>query len=324
MTQRTQGGHVLVLFAAACALVSAGCGGRASARPVTDAERPPFTEWEHPSRAAGTEPAVRLDRPDRPLPEDEHDAGEANASVPNRAGPRGEPSGTGDVLVNLQPGMTLYTLARTYQVPLPTLMRSNGITDPTSIPAGTVIVIPNAANRAAPPPASTGAPTPTLAPRQTRGSNRPPAAAIPSVSENAAGSAPATMSLAWPIDGRVTGGFGLRGRHHHHEGIDIDGYRGEEVRAVAAGTVVMSGSEGKYGKTVVIDHGNGVTTLYAHASKLLVREGDRVEQGEAIARVGATGNAHGTHLHFEVRRNGRPVDPSPYLRSGTVPLASAP
>jgi len=122
------------------------------------------------------------------------------------------------------------------------------------------------------------------------------------------------MGIAWPLDGRITGGFGQRGRHHHHDGIDIDGTQGEEVRAVAPGIVVRSGSEGKYGKTVVIDHGNGVTTLYAHASRLLVREGDRVEQGDAIAEVGATGNAHGTHLHFEVRRDGRPVDPVPYLK----------
>ena len=122
------------------------------------------------------------------------------------------------------------------------------------------------------------------------------------------------MSIAWPLDGLITGGFGQRGRHHHHDGIDIDGVLGEEVRAVAAGVVVRSGSEARYGKTVVIDHGNGLTTLYAHASRLLVREGDEVEQGETIAEVGATGNARGTHLHFEVRRDGRPVDPIPYQK----------
>jgi murein DD-endopeptidase MepM/ murein hydrolase activator NlpD len=131
------------------------------------------------------------------------------------------------------------------------------------------------------------------------------------------------MSIAWPLPGRITAGFGQRGRHRHHAGVDIDGDTGEEVRAVAAGTVVASGSEGKYGRTVVIDHGSGLTTLYAHASRLLVHEGDRVGQGEAIAEVGASGNAHGSHLHFEVRRNGRPVDPSPYLRSGSVPLPGA-
>jgi murein DD-endopeptidase MepM/ murein hydrolase activator NlpD len=130
------------------------------------------------------------------------------------------------------------------------------------------------------------------------------------------------MSIAWPLDGPITGGFGLRGRHHHHDGIDIDGAEGEEVRAVAAGIVVHSGSEGKYGKTIVIDHGDGVTTLYAHASRLLVREGDRVDRGESIAEVGATGNAHGTHLHFEVRRDGHPVDPLPYLRPEMLGAAS--
>ncbi|HYS78008.1 MAG TPA: LysM peptidoglycan-binding domain-containing M23 family metallopeptidase [Candidatus Dormibacteraeota bacterium] len=280
-----------VLFVAACAAVATRCGGRASVRAVTGAEPPPITEWEHPARVAEVRPAVRLDGPnDRPSG-DESDAGEGNAPLPERPTARFKPSGA-DLQIHLEPGMTLYSLARTYRLPLPTLMRRNGITDPTAIPAGTVIVIPGASSRTAPPAVPAGAP------------------------------APALMSIAWPIDGRVTGGFGLRGRHHHHDGIDIDGYRGEEVRAVAAGTVVVSGSEREYGKTVVLDHGNGVTTLYAHASKLLVHEGDRVEQGEVIAKVGATGNARGTHLHFEVRRNGKPVDPSPYLQSGSVPLAT--
>src|SRR5437899_165103 len=303
-----RGGSVFVLFAAAGALTMAGCGGRASVAVPTGAESPSFTAWERPSRVVAVRPAVRLDSPaDRP-PEEEGDTGEENASR--------------DVQVNLRPGMTLYYLARTHQLPLSALMRLNGIADPTAIPAGTVIVIPNASGRGPSAPAPAGAPiTPPGSPR-ARGSNGHPAASAPPLPGAGAAQAPATMSIAWPIDGRVTGGFGLRGRHHHHEGVDIDGYRGEEIRAVAAGTVVVSESQGKYGKTVVIDHGNGVTTLYAHASRLLVREGDRVEQGETIARVGASGNARGTHLHFEVRRNGKPVDPSPYLQSGTVPLAT--
>ena len=308
-----------LLFVAACAVAMAGCGGRVSARAVTSTESPPITEWEHPSRVGEVQPAVRLDNPGGRPATDESDAGEGISAILGSPGSRIKPSGR-DVRIHLVPGMTLYSLARTYQVPLPTLMRRNGITDPTAIPAGTVIVIPKASSRSVP--ASAGVPVSPPEPPREPGSKEPRAAAIPSLPDGDGAPAPGLMSIAWPIDGRVTGGFGLRGRHHHHEGIDIDGFQGEEVRAVAAGTVVVSGSEKKYGKTVVLDHGNGVTTLYAHASKLLVREGERVERGEAIARVGASGNARGTHLHFEVRRNGKPVDPSPYLQSGTVPLAT--
>ncbi len=321
MTRTRQRGSGTVLFLAACAVAMAGCAGRVSARAVTEAESPPITEWEHPSRVAQVQPAIHLVDPEGRSPEDGSEPTEDNTPTPGRTGPRVRPSG-GDVHVPLGPGMTLYSLARTYQVPLPTLMRRNGITDPTVIPAGRVIVIPKASSPTAPAPVPAGAPAVAPGSGHGSGSKGSRAAAIPSLPDDDVAPAPAILSIAWPIDGRVTGGFGLRGRHHHHEGIDIDGFQGEEVRAVAAGTVVVSGSEKKYGKTVVLDHGNGVTTLYAHASKLLVREGDRVEQGEAIARVGATGNARGTHLHFEVRRNGKPLDPSPYLQSGTVPLAT--
>jgi len=266
------------------------------------------------------EPALRLDRPVEPSTDDDGDVDQENGALPKSAAPRGRRSG-GDLQVQLRPGMTLYSLAKSYQVPLTSLMSRNGITDPTTLPTGTVIVIPRASGPPGGIPDRSGA---QAAPKTGRGktSKIPRPASAASLDEDDADRASASMSIAWPIDGLVTGGFGLRGRHHHHEGIDIDGYQGEEVRAVAAGTVTVAGSEGKYGKTVVIDHGSGVSTLYAHASKLLVHEGDRVEQGEAIARVGATGNARGTHLHFEVRRDGRPVDPTPYLQSGTVPLGA--
>lgn len=281
MSPVQRGNHPCSLFLAACALALAGCGGRASARAVTGPEPPPVSDWERPSRMSDAVPAVRLDRPG------------------------GGSSGAGNDRVSLQPGMTLYSLARAHQVPLSTLMRVNGITDPTSIPAGTMIVIPASPER----------------PARASGAPKPGTTNVPAPPHDGADSTPAAMSIAWPLPGRITAGFGLRGRHRHHAGVDIDGDAGEEVRAVAAGTVIVSGSEGKYGRTVVIDHGNGVTTLYAHASRLLVHEGDRVGQGEGIAEVGASGNAHGTHLHFEVRRNGRPVDPSPYLRAGSLPLA---
>jgi len=129
-------------------------------------------------------------------------------------------------------------------------------------------------------------------------------------------------AFVWPLRGKITSAFGPRGRRAHHEGLDIDGDLGDAILAAAAGTVVRADSERQYGRVVLIDHGHGVTTLYAHASRLLVRAGDAVEKGEAIAEVGATGNAHGTHLHFEVRQDGRPVDPVPYLEPEMMGSAS--
>jgi biotin carboxyl carrier protein len=299
---------VLCLLAAAGGLQAIGCGGRSAARATTSPPAPSLAGWERPSRMSDAAPAERLDRP----------GGRSSGGKPTACGAGCESAGSGaatgpsGVRVSLQPGMTLYSLARAYQVPLQTIMTANGILDPTMIRAGTEIYIPASGGSASP------APAPSRAPRPGRKS-----AEIAGPRADAAGEGPpALMSIAWPLDGRITGGFGLRGRHHHHDGIDIDGTQGEEVRAVASGVVVRSGSEGKYGKTVVIDHGDGVTTLYAHASRLLVRAGDAVEKGEAIAEVGATGNAHGTHLHFEVRKDGRPVDPLPYLEPEMMGPAS--
>jgi len=82
--------------------------------------------------------------------------------------------------------------------------------------------------------------------------------------------------------------------------------------------VIRADVDGQYGRMVILDHGGGLTTLYAHASRLLVHVGDRVDAGDRIAEVGGSGNARGTHLHFEVRREDRPVDPVPLLRGRAV------
>ena len=291
-------GIVTFLLAAAGGLSIIACGGRAAPRAETSPQPPPITEWERPARMTGAAPAVRLDRKEKT------DAGQV--SVPCGADCEDTSAAGEGVRVSLDPGMTLYSLSREYGVPVETIIEANGIQDPSSIRAGSEIYIPTGTPAPPAPPAVPPRPTPRKA--------RPKGTEKPQETAN-------LMSIVWPLEGLITGRFGQRGQHHHHDGIDIDGVRGEEVRAVASGIVVRSGSEGKYGKTVVIDHGNGVTTLYAHASRLLVREGDEVEQGETIAEVGATGNARGTHLHFEVRRDGRPVDPIPYLKPGMMGAA---
>jgi murein DD-endopeptidase MepM/ murein hydrolase activator NlpD len=98
-----------------------------------------------------------------------------------------------------------------------------------------------------------------------------------------------------------------------HEGIDITASSGTPIWAAAAGTVIWASWRGGYGNCVVVDHGNGLATLYAHASSILVGVGQSVGQGEMIALVGSTGNSSGPHLHFEVRVNGSAVDPLLYL-----------
>jgi murein DD-endopeptidase MepM/ murein hydrolase activator NlpD len=123
---------------------------------------------------------------------------------------------------------------------------------------------------------------------------------------------PSASGFIWPVNGPVVSGFGMRwGRMH--EGIDITASTGTSIWAAAAGTVIWSGWRGGYGNCVVVDHGNGLATLYAHGSALLVSVGQQVSQGETIALVGSTGNSSGPHLHFEVRVNGVAVDPLLYL-----------
>jgi len=94
-----------------------------------------------------------------------------------------------------------------------------------------------------------------------------------------------------------------------HDGIDFAGSTGDPIRAAAAGVVVFSGTMRGYGRVVVVDHGGGMSTLYAHCSAVLAREGREVGRGSVIARVGSTGQSTGPHLHFEVRRNGNPIRP---------------
>ena len=121
-----------------------------------------------------------------------------------------------------------------------------------------------------------------------------------------------SAGLIWPVDGPVTSGFGMRwGRMH--EGIDIAVPTGTSVRASASGSVIYSGWLGGYGNLVVLDHGSGLATAYAHNTALLVGVGQNVSQGDTISLSGSTGNSSGPHLHFEVRVNGVAVDPLAYL-----------
>ncbi|MEG2310800.1 MAG: M23 family metallopeptidase [Clostridia bacterium] len=116
----------------------------------------------------------------------------------------------------------------------------------------------------------------------------------------------------WPTTARnITSTFGYRG--DFHTGIDLAGPSGSSIFAYKDGVVTFSGYSSDYGNYIKIDHGNGFSTLYAHSSKLLVRAGNVVKQGQTIALIGRTGWATGNHLHFEVRINGKCTNPYPYI-----------
>ncbi len=127
----------------------------------------------------------------------------------------------------------------------------------------------------------------------------------------------------WPLRATVSSEFGWRndpidGQRKFHYGLDLAAREGTPVRASMAGRVIRSEYTEGYGNVVVLDHGRGLTTLYAHNRENLVRQGDWVEAGEAVARVGSTGRSTGAHLHFEVRRHGRRQDPVAFLSPGQI------
>ncbi len=135
-----------------------------------------------------------------------------------------------------------------------------------------------------------------------------------------------SLPMVSPVDQyRVASAFGPRKdpitrKPAMHLGVDMSGYRKTPILAPAPGTVVFAGRNGNYGKSIVIDHGNGIRTRYGHLARILVKKGQRVEFGDMIARMGSTGRSTGTHLHYEIIVNGRPVDPMKFIKAGRYVL----
>jgi murein DD-endopeptidase MepM/ murein hydrolase activator NlpD len=190
----------------------------------------------------------------------------------------------------VKPGETVYRLSRYYGVPVDRIVRANRIRDVSSVPVGARLFIPGA--RRAPPSrtialASYAPPVPDARLRAHR---------------------EADLDFVWPVRGRLSSRFGRRGGRPH-EGIDIATRKGTDVHAAEAGRVIHAGRLGGYGRVVIIKHAGHYSTVYAHNHRNRVRKGAFVEKGEVVAEVGASGNASGPHLHFEIRRDRRPQDP---------------
>ena len=127
----------------------------------------------------------------------------------------------------------------------------------------------------------------------------------------------ATVPSGWPLPGDVgvvSSSFGAPRGRSRHQGVDFRAPRGTKVVATADGVVSFAGRSGAYGRLVVLDHGNGWETRYAHLHRIKVEKGDRVRRGRTLGTVGHSGNADGNHLHYEVRRGGVPIDPRPTLQ----------
>lgn len=156
----------------------------------------------------------------------------------------------------------------------------------------------------------------TTAPRAHATASPPPATAAFPARYAGQPSVVVSPALRWPATGKVTSEFGTRSGRLH-AGIDIGAQTGTPIRAAAGGHVRFAGWRGGYGRTVEIDHGDGIVTRYAHQSVLLVTRGERVPAGHTIGEVGSTGASTGPHLHFEVREDGEVRDPRRELPTRT-------
>ena len=183
-------------------------------------------------------------------------------------------------------GETLWEIAQSYGLQSSQLARLNGIDDPRKLAVGTVLTVPSSGGVAA-----------------VRKSSR---------SKSSTRRAAQASIMTWPVKGVVTTRFG-RKHGKAHDGVDIAAARGVQVVAASEGEVIFSSKHGGYGNLVVIRHRDGLVTVYAHNDKNLVAKGDKVRRGQAIAKVGDTGQAAGPHLHFEVRRGATPQNPLKFL-----------
>jgi murein DD-endopeptidase MepM/ murein hydrolase activator NlpD len=193
----------------------------------------------------------------------------------------------------VQKGETLWRISRVYEVDLDELARINHLADATKIKAGQLIFVPGAKERK-----DTLAYVPKRPSPERKEEAKPP---------------PELIDFSWPLQGEILAGFGKQSGKRH-QGLDIRGKEGAPVVAIYGGIVTYSDDKLRgYGNMVIIKHNEDYSSVYAHNSINLVKEGESVNKGQAIAQVGATGWAEVPHLHFEIRERGKAVNPVFYL-----------
>jgi len=216
-------------------------------------------------------------------------------------------------------GETVYGISRRSGIDMAALVKLNRIPPPYTIKVGDRLALPS--------PTATAPPTDTETTVAAGPAPAPPAASPPAKPGRRA-TVPrppprAASRFLWPVRGRIVSRFGPKQGGLHNDGINILARRGTTVKAAENGVVAYAGNELKgFGKLLLIKHSDGWITAYAHNDRLLVRRGDTVRRGQAIARSGSTGNVDRPQLHFEIRRGKRAVDPLRHL-DGATSTASA-
>ncbi len=214
------------------------------------------------------------------------------------------PGGPG-VIHHVESGENLYRIGLRYGVSINQIVKANGIRDVTKLRPGQRLYIPGARKRLraganemrhGSSSASGGSGNLDEARRRARMSARQQT----------------SLQVSWPVRGRLSSRFGSR-RGRAHDGIDIAAKRGTPIFSAESGRVIHSGRLGSYGKVVIVKHSGKFRSVYAHASRILVRKGEFVERGQKIAEVGSTGRSTGPHVHFEIRRSETPQNPLGFL-----------
>jgi lipoprotein NlpD len=206
----------------------------------------------------------------------------------------------------VQAGQTLYRIARAYGVTVDAVAETNNIEDPTQLKVGQELWIPGAKEQTPVPEYDAPEPAPPDRPVTVEPKKRVTAVEV----------GRKDGVLEWPLKGVLYARFGRKGKEPH-DGIDLAAPAATPVKTAGAGTVLFAGEQKGYGLIVIIEHDSGLVTLYAHNRDVRVKTNQKVRAGQVVATVGDSGRTSGPHLHFEVRKDGLPVDPLEYL--GPVP-----